>query len=365
MVARGHVSQVHGHVLVGVVHVLLHITFFCTDVVHHTGFQVDVPLGVNVEGHGCRAVFNFAELHVGHSDIFAGLSLLLFIRDGDRFQGATVFHVDVVCAVNRVNHAAFIFHPDTYIAVCCVDRLRQIECPLICLALRCRGDSQFGAHGSNFTVSIEETRDHFVAWVDVVTGDLAVQGMAPLGNYCRGFVWGDIAAVAEINVDCLVEAVSGIGNFPYRVNNLVTGTLRNITAHFLTWRRCLAITVNSTEWGGFKLIAGQRFIWIPVLLGNIPTPVNGFMRCSVIPGKCIFTGGNWCFSPGIQALAIKLGILRNTGAGKLSIWRQGTCREARRTFHALWFILNGTAVDIFTELTHISAAGRRLHITMC
>jgi len=48
--------------------------------------------------------------------------------------------------------------------------------------------------------------------VVVVTGDLAAQGFGPPGNYCRGVVWGYIAAITAINVDGLVEAISDIRN---------------------------------------------------------------------------------------------------------------------------------------------------------
>lgn len=53
------------------------------------------------------------------------------------------------------------------------------------------------------------------------------------------------------------------------------------------YSRRRAITVDLTKWLSFKIAARQRLILIPVLFGNVITPVSRSMRRRMVPDEII------------------------------------------------------------------------------
>ncbi len=146
MVTSSHVSQGHGDVLVGVVHVLLQIAFFRAVMIHHVGFKIHIAVRIHVESHGGIAVRNLAVLQIGNGDGFVHLRFLLFIRDGDRLQRAAFSYEHAIRAMYRADLTPFVFHAYAHIAVGAVDQLRHIEGPLVRIALSSGGNGHFSAH---------------------------------------------------------------------------------------------------------------------------------------------------------------------------------------------------------------------------
>ncbi len=180
VVTRLNAGQRQGDVLISVVHLLLQIPFFRPVMIHDVGFEIDVTVGIHMEGDGRIAVLDFAVVQIADGDGFVDLRLLLFVRNRNGLQGAALFDEYAVRAMDRANLATLILHPDANVLVRGVNFLRQIVRPLVGIPLRGPGDRHFRAQGRHFTVRIEEAGNDLIADVQVISRNLAAEDFVPL-----------------------------------------------------------------------------------------------------------------------------------------------------------------------------------------
>ena len=194
----------------------------------------------------------------------------------------------------------------------------------------------------NFTARVNEMGNDFISRMEIFPAKLAGELRCP-----EGFILRFIAGAAEINVNGLIKTICRIGNFPDGINNLIAGAIGYITGVRDLYSRRRAISVDLTKWLSFKIAARQRLILIPVLFGNVITPVSRSIRRRMVPDEIIFTALYRGFRPASRALAIQLREVAFTRAGQFTIRRHCPFRKTARLLDALRFPLHRTAVGVF------------------
>jgi hypothetical protein len=193
----------------------------------------------------------------------------------------------------------------------------------------------------NFTARVKEMGNDFISRMQIFSAKLACELRCP-----EGFILRFIAGAAEINVNGLIKTICRIGNFPDGINNLIAGAIGYITGVRDLYSRRRAITVDLTKWLTFKIAARQRLILIPVLFGNVITPVSRSMRRRMVPDEIILPLFIVVFA---QRVGLWLSSCEKLLFPRWPVYHQAALpfRKTARLLDALRFPLHRTAVGVF------------------
>ena len=355
VVAFADVAQRHSQRLAGVFQRRFQVAFFRLAVVVNARFNRQFAFDLGIEGQLSFAVLDFGAGQVADADLFGDSRRFFLIGNHHALHRAALLGVDRVVAEYRIDVAFAVFHPGTHRFLFGVDLAGQRVTPAVFVGQRLTVDRQFGFHRQHFTVRIEEAGDHLVANLQVFTGEGTLQLLAPFRHD---------AVVFEVNVNHLIETVYRVIDFPHAVNHLIAGSLRHhALVHFaIFWR--LGMAINLAERLFFEGLARQRLVHIPVLFGDVVTPVIGFVLGGVVPGERLWPRLHGIQRPDVDALAIQRLEAVHPAAGQLAVERRRAAREAGNLLDALRFPLRPAAVGVAAQLALVGAALGHFDITV-
>ena len=355
MVAFADVGQRDGQRLAGIFQRRFHIAFLRLAVIVNARFNRQLAFDLGIEGQLGFTVLDLGAGQIADADLLGNGRRFFLIGDHYALHRATLLGEDRVIAEYRVDVAFAVFHSGAHRFLLDVDLGCQCVAPAVFVGQRLAVDRQLGFHRQHFAARVEEASDHFIANLQVFTGEGSLQLLAPFGYD---------AVVLEVDVNHLIETVHRVIDFPHAVNHLIAGSLRHhALVHFaIFWR--LSMAINLAERLFFESLARQRLVHVPVLFGDVVTPVIGFVLGGVVPGERLRPRLHGVQRPDVDALAIQRFEAINPAAGQLAVERRSAAREAGNLLNALRFPLRPAAVGVAAQLALVGAAFGNFDIPM-
>ncbi len=307
------------------------------------------------EIEGCLAVVqHIVAGQTADADAVHHRRLLLLQVNLDPLQLAVSLQIDGVHTVDRIELAIGPLLTGADQALLGVDLAGKGMGPVVLLALFGSGDGQHGLQIGALAVGIEYPGHRLVTHCEV---DGGVDGacLAPLQRW--------LAAIFELGIDDVVEAVAGVAHFPHAEDHLITGALRQDAVVGYLLGRLHHVAVNDAEGGQIKRSTGERLVGVPVLLGEVVAPVAGDVVGGEGPADSEGAGLNFTFGPAVAGLDVQLAPARAARRGDLTILR-AALREAGRALHALGFPLHAATLAVAAGFAQIVAALWLADVTM-